>query len=55
VKVKLRKIDIAIHYGGTVSRLLRSPRLIAIERINDGSIITLGGVVIIVSHIIKTE
>lgn len=51
--MKFKKYDLALHFGGSVSQALRSNRLIDIERIHDGRIITMGGVVLVVSYFDK--
>jgi hypothetical protein len=48
--LKFKKYDLAIHFGGSVCQALRSNRLIDIERIHDGRVITLGGVVLVVCY-----
>ena len=55
MQINLRYFDVAVHFGGSVAKSLRSTRLINIERIHDGCVITLGGLVLIVSHTVKTE
>ena len=53
MKVKLWGFDVALHLGGSVAQSLKSTRFFDRERIHDGNIITLGGVVIIVCYVDK--
>ncbi len=53
MNINTKKVDIAVHYGGSIAQLYKSNRLFSIERIHDGYVITLGGVVLIVSYFDK--
>lgn len=53
MNIKAAKIEIAIHFGGFISQIYKSNRLFNIERIHDGSAITLGEVVLIVCYVDK--
>ena len=53
MNINTKKVDIAVHCGGSIARLYKSNRLFNMERIHDGYVITLGGVVLIVCYVDK--
>lgn len=53
MNINTKKVEVALHFGGSIAQLYKSNRLFNIERIHDGCVITLGGVVLIVCYFDK--